>query len=122
MPSKRLFNGIAHDIAHHAQSWFGGFHPHVAEACRALGVADLEVNLISPQSWPPDLAVQTELESAADGIQDKFRRMVTDFGLNITDISSARLSFHPVAGKDDHTTEVCSWVQVKGGRSFSHTI
>lgn len=122
MSSKRHFNGIAHDIAHHAQSGLSYLHPHVVEAIRCNGTSDARMDLLAEQPWPPAFVVGAPLQLATGALREKFREMVSRAGLEINDLAAASLSLLPLAGKDDYTTEVHSLLIIRDGKQFKHAV
>lgn len=122
MTSRRHFNGIAHDIAHHAQSGLSFLHPEIAEGCRRSAVAEVRLNLLSDQPWPPGFPVEQPLRLATAALQQKMREMAEAASLDISDLAEAYLIFCPAADKDDYSTEVRSRMATTDGRIFAHTI
>lgn len=122
MTSQRHFNGVAHDIAHHAQSGLSYVHPYVVEATRRAGAAEAQLDLLGEQPWPPELIVEEPLRLATGALREKFREMVDRAGLSVEALGSANLSFRPVAGKDAYCTEVQSLLVTRDGRRFEHHI
>ena len=122
MVSKRLFNGIAHDIAHHAQSSLSYLHPHVVHAIRRNPTSAARLSLLPGQAWPPEFVVEMPLQLATAALQEKFRQIVAGAGLDMEDLAAASLLFVPIAGKDDYTTEVHSLIITNDGKRFEHVI
>lgn len=121
MASKRLFSGIAHDIAHHAQSGLSWLHPYVGQRCRESGVAEVEFDLLAERAWPASFPVDEPLRLATAAVRQKFADMISAAGLNKDDLERALLWFRPVS-TDGGSTEVRSQLKLKDGRSFAHAL
>jgi hypothetical protein len=122
MASKRHFSGIAHNIAHHAQSPLAYMHPHVVRATRRNGTAVAKLDLLSDQPWPIGFVVDTPLQLATEALQEKFQDMVSGAGLDIGDLATASLSFLPLAWTDNSTSEVHALLVTKDGKRFEHAV
>lgn len=121
MTSKRLFNGIAHDIAHHAQSGVSWLHPHIGDACRQCGIAEARLDLLSEQRWSAPIQMEEALQLGTESVRQKFRDMVAAAGLDIMDLAGAWLWLRPVS-IDAHSTEVRSQIDLKDGRTVSKLV
>ncbi len=121
MTSARRYNGVAHDIAHHAQSSVSGVHPHAVRACRRAGLSSVGIDLLSGTLSDGE-DTDGSLASASDALRQKLSAMIGDAGLNPEDLASATLVFVPVAGKDDWSTEVRSSFKLRDGRTFDHVV
>ena len=119
MASKRLFNGVAHDLAHHAQSGLSYMHPHVTRDCRAHSMRQVSADLLSPAPWPAGFKPSKPLRVATDALRETLARLISQQGLAGEDLQTARLTFHLVEGKDDWTTQVSSLLQLKDGKTYT---
>lgn len=121
MVSQKLYNGIAHDIAHHAASGLSYLHPHLAKACKVLGVNEVSMSLLDEQSFRQDLLIQKPLQLSSDKVKEKFREMILQAQLDTQQLEKASLHFQFIYS-DDYSCVVTSLLKLKSGREFTHTI
>ncbi len=119
MVSQKLYNGVAHDIAHHAASGLSYLHPHLAKACKALGVNEVSMNLLDKTSFRQDLLVEKPLQLSSDTLKEKFREMILHAQLDAQQLEKASLLFQ-FKYSDDCSCVVTSELKLKTGKEFMH--
>jgi hypothetical protein len=122
MTSRRRFNGIAHDIAHHAQSGLSFLHPHVVEAMRRNGTSIARLDLLAEKPWPATFVAHEPLRLATAALRATFRDLVADASLEVGDLAEASLAFVNPAWTEDHPKEVRATFITTDGRRFQHSL
>ena len=122
MPSIHHLNGIAHDIAHHAQSSLSCLHPHLANLCRILGMTEVTLDLLSSAPFGSNTIVAEPLQRSAAAVQAKFRERVDGKGLHLSTVSEARLTFGFSPSRDDYNWVVRVRVLETAGHAYEHTL
>jgi hypothetical protein len=120
MSAKKL-NNMAHNIAHHAQSSLSYLHPHLGEACRALGITNVTLNLLKTP-YPKGFPVSEPLSMSTNQIQNKFLKMIAESESSIEEIDSAVLHFQFSPWIRDDYCVVQSVIRLVCGRELSHII
>src|SRR6266516_1415231 len=93
MASLKPLNGVAHDIAHHAQSGLSWLHPHIGEMCRKAGVNKAVVEITESQPYPPGLERYKPLELALESLHKKLLEILQKQSLSLADVASLQLEF-----------------------------
>jgi hypothetical protein len=122
MPSSKLLNGVAHDIAHHAMSGLSSLHPHLSQTCRKKGITDLTLDLVSDSPLPVNVHDYEPLRLASRALHQTFVGILESIGFTLADISIARLTFHITPNApDDYSYFSCTseLITVKG-KSYRH--
>ena len=122
MASRRLFKGVAHDLAHHAQSGLSYMHPHVVRNCKAYSLGEVTAELLSGSPWPAAFRPSKPLRLATSALQETLNGFIRRQGLDPDDLTSANVTFQLVPSKDDWTTIVSSRLQLKNGKSYHASI
>ncbi len=120
MSFKKL-NGIAHDIAHHAQSGLSYLHPYLANGCKTLGIAEITLDLLE-DPYPSDFPVTKPLTLSTLALKEKFFKMISTLDTSPTELESAILIFHFPLGSDDYSSVVTSKFRLTSGKEISHVI
>ena len=122
MASNRHFNGIAHDIAHHAQSGLSYLHPWLDDACREARLSEAALDLLADRPWPTGFPVSEPLRLATSALQRRFADMVAKAGLSVDDLSEAGLVFIFASPGSAGSPEVRSRLKTEDGRVFAHRL
>jgi hypothetical protein len=123
MPSLKPLNGIAHDLAHHAQSGLSWLHPHLGQVCREAGVSVAVVELATPSPYPLGLPKSPPLVLALVGLHQKLVDLLSIKSLSLEDISSLELTFAFSPNRtDDFSCEVKSSLVTKSKKVFEHHV
>jgi hypothetical protein len=124
MPSSKLLNGVAHDIAHHAMSGLSYLHPHLSETCRKAGIAGVTLDLTSESPLPSSVPDYQPLRLASQALHRTFVGILESVGFTLADVSAARLTFSIVQdAPDDYSYVSCtSELSTTRGQSYRHDI
>lgn len=122
MASIKLLSGVAHDIAHHSQSSLSGLHPHLAQACRSVGVNRIVLEILSEQLYPASLPKLKPLETALSNLQEKFWKMIDLKNISRECIVSAQLVFIFPWSHDDYFCSVRAIVTTSVGKIFTRKV
>jgi len=123
MPSLKLLNGVAHDIAHHAQSGLSWLHPHIGQACRIAGATAAEVELLDEAPYPTDLPRLEPLVLALQGLQGKLFAILDSHRLDHAAVQSVRIQFvFKPNCLDDYLWAVVSRITSSTGRVFEKRV
>ena len=124
MPSSKLLNGVAHDIAHHAISGLSYLHPHLSQTCRKAGITEIALDLMSESPLPSSVPDCQPLRLASQALHRTFVGILESVGFALTDVSAARLTFSIVPdAPDDYSYVSCTSVLVTArGQSYRHDI
>jgi hypothetical protein len=107
MPSRKKLNGLAEDLAGHAQSALSWLHPHLAQACRAVNTSTVMIDLLDGDPYPIVLREHRPLRLALNGLQNWFTGLVSRLGFTSEVVSRVRLRFDFHADDDyDSAVEV----------------
>jgi hypothetical protein len=123
MPSQKHLNGIAHDIAHHAQSGLSCLHPYLGQLCRLAKEGQATVELTAPEPYPDGLGDHQPLRLALGALRQKLIDLLAQKSLAMSYISSFVLEFTFSADRtDDYSSEVRAKLVTRAGRTFMHTL
>jgi hypothetical protein len=120
LPSNKRFRSVAHNLGHHASSFLSYLHPHLSEACRLAGLAEVTIDLRALDLYPPGLPRLRPLELALGGLRSWFVAQLLHKGLTEHDVTSATLLFTFRPDKDEWFSGVRSTVTRSPGLSFSY--
>jgi hypothetical protein len=117
--SEKPLNGIAHDIAHHANSGLSFLYPHLWQACSSTGVLSATVELLEPEPYPLGLVKLKPLQSALATLLKRFWEIVEIKGLLRSSMASVNLRFFfPTPPTDGSLFAVESSVKTTSGKVF----
>jgi hypothetical protein len=124
MPSSKLLNGVAHDIAHHALSALSYLHPHLTQVCKRAGRTSATLDLLRESPLPADFPDYEPLRLASQALHRTFVGILESVGFTVADVSSARLTFHvPLDAPDDYSYVSCdSEIIATSGRVHRHEL
>jgi len=123
MPTRRALTGVAHNIAHHAQSGLSYLHPHLFEACRDAGRRAAELELLQPVPYPNGLPPRKPLQLAVGALQDKFWEILEREQFSRDAVASVHLYLQfPAFGGDGSTCSVRATVVAADGVSYASTV
>lgn len=118
MAKVAVLNGVAHDIAHHAQSGLSWLYPHLGEACREAGATSTTVDLARPQPYPKGLPIREPLLLALGALRQTLASLLEKHGFSLGDLAEAELEFRfPEAYGDGSLYSVRSRLVCRG-RTF----
>lgn len=115
-------NGVAHDLAQHAQSGLSWLYPHLGEACREADVLTADVELVSEEPYPARLPERQPLRLAFGALKTTLFAILAKHGFDPSDIESARLEFTFPVGYGDGSLYQVRSVLSSRGRSFERTL
>ena len=117
MPTARVLQSVAHNIAHHAASGLSFLHPHAYRGLHALGLNQLTFDLL--QSSPLSLEqIETPLSLSANALQKKFRDILNSAGFQADDLIGAILEMRFPSG-DEYICDTACSLTTKDGKSFN---
>ncbi len=123
MASLKPLNGIAHDIAHHAQSGLSWLHPHIGEMCRKAGVNKAIVEVAVANPYPLGMERYIPLELGLQSLHKKFLEMLQTHSLSLADVASLQLEFKFAPDRtDDFTCSVKSTLVGRPKKIFTHEL
>jgi hypothetical protein len=114
-----VLNGVAHDIAHHAQSGLSWLYPHLGNACRQAGVLTASVELMEQEPYPPSLPMSEPLALALSALRQTLVTMLKKHGFELGDLTSARLEFTFPSGYGDGSLYQVRSIVLSRGRTFA---
>ncbi len=123
LKSLKPLGGVAHDIAHHSQSFFSYLHPHLSQACRTVGTDIVQVDLLDVDPYPAGLPRWKPLETALPNLLPMFWKILDATGLDRTRVKSVRLRFEFTENRsDDHSCAVECEIASSDGKIFKHLV
>lgn len=122
MTTLKTLNGVAHDIAHHAQSGLSWLYPHLGDACRDAGILTAEVDLLADEPYPAGLAERQPLRLALGALRAKLVAMLKQRGFDLSDLESAGLEFTFPDGYGDGSLYRVRSILVSRGRTFERSL
>ena len=93
MPSKKLMNGLAHDLGHHAISGLCEVVGHLYLACSLTGAKQITIDLLGKPTLSKRVLPNKELKLSIQALKDKLVEMLRRLGFATEDISAASLHF-----------------------------
>ena len=120
MPTERILRGVAHDLAHHAQSALGWLHPHLGQACREAGGRETTVKLLAPEPYPNGLPDREPLRLALAAMRGWFIDLLSRLGCDAASIEPATLDFRCRAN-DDYDSAVRVSLTTRRGKTYTVT-
>lgn len=118
MAKRAAMNGVAHDIAHHAQSGLSWLFPHLRDACRDAGVLTTSVDLVNERPYPPGLPHKQALALALSSMRQTLAAILQKNGFDFAEITSASLEFTFPIGYGDGSLYSVRSTLVYRGRVF----
>lgn len=123
MSSLRNLNGVAHSLAHHAQSGLSYLHPHLAEACSAIGVNVATVEVMSQQPYPAGLPASKPLELALGELHQFFSALLQKHHVSPEQVQSCLLTFtFKSATHSPFLCDVACSIATQTGKIFSREV
>ena len=96
---------VCHNIAHHAASGVSFLHPHILQASTALGIRELEVNLLDQHPCPLSCRNSEPLRLALGDVRLKLSSILKAEGMTLDDLDRALLTFiRAPEARDDYAT------------------
>jgi hypothetical protein len=123
---KRSFKGlagVAHDIAHHAQSGLSYLYPHLGRACAEAGLLAVRVELLDSMPYPIGLRPYQPLATALQSLRDRLVEILALHGYDVEDVAAADLTFSfPAMPRDHSLFSVRARLTASTGRSYEQTV
>lgn len=107
MPSHKRLRSVCHSIAHHAVSGLSYVHPHLRQACRAIGAPCVRVELKLEDPCPEVFLKNEPLHLSLLALRQKFKDILVAEGFTFDDIESVNLTFHFTAEFPDDYSSLC---------------
>ena len=82
MTSKKIFKGVAHNIADHAASYLSWIHPHIEEACLEANLDHITLDLMGLTLFHENIIISNALKSTVNQLRETFKEFVKEFYLN----------------------------------------
>jgi hypothetical protein len=115
----KTLRGVAHDIAHHAQSGLAFLYPHLGAACREAGVLETSVELLTEGPYPDGLPRHEPLALALTSVRARFFEILAAYGFAASEVSRVELSFvFPERHGDGSIYSVRALVVATNGREY----
>jgi hypothetical protein len=121
--SYKHLSGLAHDIAHHAQSGLSYLHPHLGKACAVAGIESVEVDLTSWLPYPRGVPFRLPLFRALGALRRTFVRLMKGNGYKWGDVTSVILVFSfPRRPIQPWLCDVEARITAANGKTFSKLV
>lgn len=121
MASKKLFKGLAQNIAHHSESFLSYLHPHLGRACQAVNLSNVTLNLLGGPAMPDNVPSSKELDLAIPAWRSRFQEMTTKVGADFSKIQSASVNFDFTAWKDLYSADATAELVLLDGTKYTAT-
>jgi hypothetical protein len=123
MPKQRALTGVAHNIAHHAQSGLSWLHPHLFNACRNAGLQHVRIDLLQSDPYPTGLPAVEPLRLALVSLQLKFWEILARERFARATVESVSLDVQfPAAGGDGYSCAVHATVTATDGQTYQSVV
>ena len=123
MSSVKRLSSVCHSIAHHAVSGLSYLHPHMRQACRAIGEDTAQIDLLSSNPCPEKLRSNNPLQTALMSLQERFAQILQSEGFSLQQLQKALLFFEfPAEYKSDYCSNCHAFLQTSSGKEFSHAV
>jgi hypothetical protein len=113
---KRL-RGVAHNLAHHAQSGLSYLHPHLAEACKKAAIQSVSFDLLPESPYPSELASCEPLRLALVELREWFFGQLDHLGHDRSNLDHVFLAFE-FRGADPYDSEVAAAIRTTTGKEY----
>ena len=123
MASEKRLSSVCHSIAHHAVSRRSYIHPHLRQACRAVGESSVLIDLCSTNPCPAHLPTNQPLQNALLSVKNRFLQILQSEGFSAIDIQEASLFFEFTREFPDDCCSNCHASLVSAtGKQFTHAV
>jgi hypothetical protein len=123
MPSIKRFSSVCHSIAHHAVSSLSYVHPHLRQACKAIGIDTITIDLMQDQPCPDRFLNIEPLRLSLKALQGKFKEILTSEGFTTNEIMTIELRFEFTEEfPDDYCSNCYARLISKNGRVFERAV
>jgi hypothetical protein len=122
MTSEKRLSSVCHSVAHHAVSGLSYLHPHLKRACRANGLSEVSLDLISDLPLPASLVASEELHLAVASLRARFAQILESEGFALTDLRTAWLLFKFPGYRDDYCSGCHARLVSQNGREFMSAV
>ena len=117
MPTARVLQSVAHNVAHHAASGLSFLHPHAFHGIQTLGLSQLTFDLLKPSPLSIEQIDQPLLLSSG-ALHNKFKEILGSAGFQVEDLTDALLEMCFPSGHA-YICETACCLTVKDGKSFT---
>jgi hypothetical protein len=122
-PSLKDLQGVAHDVAHHAQSSLACLYPHLGRACQEAGLRNASVSLLQDDPYPSTLVRHEPLALAIGSLRRRFFEILASYGYVPSDVASVELSFtFPPSQGDGSIYAVQAIIKTPDGRIYERLL
>jgi len=122
VPSTKSLRGVAHNLAHHAQSGLAFLYPHLWRACSDVGVRQAHLDLLSQAPYPVGLPYREPLAMALHTLRGRFLDILDKGGFAASDVSSVELVFEFPPEGDGSIYSVRAVLTAMNGRDYTATV
>jgi hypothetical protein len=123
MPSIKRLSSVCHSIAHHAVSGLSYVHPHLRQACKAIGIDTITIDLMREQPCPDRFLNIEPLRMSLKALQDKFEEILTSEGFTKNEIGEINLKFEFTEEfLDDYCSNCYARLVSKNGKVFERAV
>jgi hypothetical protein len=123
MASEKRLSSVCHGIAHHAVSGLSYIHPHLRQACRAVGESSVVIDLCNTNPCPEPLFTNQRLQNALLSVQTRFLQILQSEGFSASDIQEASLFFEFTPEfPDDYCSNCHASLVSATGKQFAHAV
>ena len=123
MASEKNLSAVSHDIAHHAVSGLSWLHPHLSQACRAIKVDEVTLDVTKENPLPEGFPSPEPLRLASRALHKTFYVILEKKGFHPQNVAEAKLRFVFSVNRSDDYSSVCfSSLRSDNGREFTHRL
>jgi hypothetical protein len=123
MGSAKRLAGVCHNIAHHAVSALSCIHPHLRNACSAVGLNALEIDVLERDPCPQQFQECDPLRLFLRTLHETFERILASEGFGLEDLDQAVLRFEfPGTLPDSYCSTCVVRIRTKTGKTFHKAV
>ena len=114
--TKRL-RGVAHNLAHHAQSGLSCLNPHLAKACEKAGILGVSFDLLPENPYPSDLPICEPLRFPLAALREWFLGQLDHLGRDKSDLGHVFLTFE-FRDVESYNSAVAAAIRTTAGKEY----
>lgn len=123
MPSIKRLSSVCHSIAHHAVSGLSYVHPHLRQACKAVGIDTITIDLTREQPCPAQFLSIDPLRLSLKALQEKFKGILKSEGFTTNEIDVIELRFEFTEEfPDDYCSNCYARLVSSTGKVYEHAV
>jgi hypothetical protein len=123
MTSIKKLNSVCHNIAHHAVSGLSYVHPHLRQACKAIGIDTITIDLQREQPCPDRFLDIEPLRLSLKALQQKFKEILRAEGFTIDEVGAIELRFEfTVEFADDYCSNCYARLVSNTGKVYEQAV